>query len=80
MKGREILSWSQKDLNTNDDNMGLTGSFSVPLELCSECMGLKIFTFEISFLFYFMFVFLKDLLVIQGGSCENSCFWNFFFF
>jgi hypothetical protein len=35
LKGRETLRRSYSDLNTTDNNMGLTESISVSVELCA---------------------------------------------
>jgi hypothetical protein len=37
IKGRETLNRSHNDLNTTDDNTGLTESFSTSTELCKAC-------------------------------------------
>jgi hypothetical protein len=47
IKGRTTLSTSRNDLNTTDNNMGLTESFSTSTEL--RAWEFKKFEFEFSF-------------------------------
>jgi hypothetical protein len=58
IKGREALSRLYRDLNTTDNNMGLTESLSISTELCNVHVGIKFFVFEISF-----------FLTVLGQSC-----------
>jgi hypothetical protein len=42
------------DLNTSDDNVDLTKSFSTSTELYNAFWGFEIFVFKISFSYYFL--------------------------
>jgi hypothetical protein len=63
--GRKTLSRSHNDLNTTDDNIGLTENFSTYTELLNACENLNFL--KISFDFY-LFI----LTVLAQTMCNKS--------
>jgi hypothetical protein len=66
------------NLNTTDNNMGLTESFSASTELCNAHGNLKFFGFEIAFDFY-LFIFVctwSKLCLINSKIMYTYCVWS----
>jgi hypothetical protein len=62
-KGREILR-SHNELNTTDDNVGLTQSFSTFTELCNVCVGICIL--------FLKFILTFSILFLIKATCNKS--------